>query len=121
MDICAIDTAIEDLKNGDTTISNVQELACLYIVKDKLENVSQTESDVVVKEFSDVLPQYETYIKTKRQYQQHKITDDAVLESLKFLCIEIKEFLLTLYQNTDMHKERLLIIEMLDKVKEGVK
>lgn len=66
-----------------------------------------------LKELQDILPSYVEYINLKRAYQMGEITESRVIKSLKFVCIEIREFLDTLYSSTDMNKERKCIRDMI--------
>lgn len=65
------------------------------------------------KELSDIMPSYIEYINLKRDYQLGLISESRVIKSLKFVCIEIREFLDTLYSSTDMNKERKCIRDMI--------
>ena len=109
MDIIAINQAIEDLENDDTTPENVSELAALYICRDNLENRKESMVDIVESELEDILPYYLKYRTTKRKYQLNQATDGEVLQGIKDVCRELKEFIDTLYSSTDMHRERLTI------------
>jgi len=109
MDIVAINQAIEDLENDDTTPENVSELAALYICRDNLENRKESTVDTVQSELEDILPYYLKYRTTKRKYQLNQATDGEVLQGIKDVCRELKEFIDTLYSSTDMHRERLTI------------
>ena len=60
----------------------------------------------VIKEYSDILPQYKAYCETKRKYQMKETTERAVLDCMTNVCTEIKEFVATLYNNTEMPEER---------------
>ena len=68
------------------------------------------------KELIDILPSYLDYIDMKREYQMGNISEGRVIKSLKFVCIEIEEFLLTLYSSTDMNKERKCIKDMVNSI-----
>lgn len=107
MDIYAINEAIATLENSETTLENISDLANLYIVKNSLQ--SSTEN-----ELNDILPAYAEYIHIKKQYQMHEISEGAVIKSLKYVCVEIREFLHALYQCTDMGRERKCIRDMIN-------
>lgn len=113
MNIQAIEEAIKELEMDDTTVKNVQELATLYIVKEKLQDPATTVvtpcSTIVEEELKDILPQYRYYIDTKRKFQLNQVTENAVIADIKDLCREIGEFIHTLYSCTDIKKERILI------------
>lgn len=110
MDIYAINEAIDRLENDDTTMENIADLANLYVVRDNLNN------NVVKAELSDILPAYSEYIEIKKQYQMREISEGAVIKSLKFTCTEIEEFIHTLYNCTDMNKERKCIKDMINRI-----
>lgn len=57
------------------------------------------------------LPGYDTYVKTKKQYQQQLIAEDAVIRNMEVLCDELRQLVCTLYSSTDMRKERKLLEE----------
>lgn len=107
MDIYAINEAIESLEQGETTLENVSDLANLYIVRNSLQTPVETE-------LRDILPAYADYIHIKKQYQMHELSEGAVIKSLKYVCVEIREFLDTLYSCTDMGKERKCIKDMIN-------
>lgn len=111
LNISTINDLIEELENGDTSLSNVRNLSALYNVKTHLLGAGNY--DTTTKELSDILPSYLQYIEIKRKYQLHETTDEAVYINMKELCREIKEFIQTLYSGTDTPKERELIKEML--------
>lgn len=121
MDIRLIDDAIEDLLESDTTRSNAEELAALIVVQDYLQNRLQRRFDATEAELNDVLPQYRQYKEVKRKYQRKEVTDDCVLVSLKLLCKEIQEFMYTLYHNTDMLKERILVDQLIVQMQKDLK
>lgn len=113
MDIEAINEAIEELENSDTTVKNVQELACLYIVR---QNINHVNLNVVARELDDILPAYNNYCDIKRKYQLKEITEEGVIDSMKYLCVEICEFIDSLYSHTDMRKERKQLNMMLESL-----
>ena len=110
MDIVAIREAIINLENEETTPNNVSELAHLYTVYNQLsQNPENTGED----ELSDIFPYYRKYLDTKRRYQQNKAIDSEVIQGIKDVCRELKEFIDVLYYNTDMNKERLCIRKLI--------
>jgi hypothetical protein len=72
-------------------------------------------------ELSDVLPQYQNYLDVKLGYQTGKIPKELLQSSMNNLCIEIKEFLQTLYSTTESPEERksiqLLLSDLLNQFK----
>lgn len=107
MNIDAINNLIDELEQGDTSLSNVRNLSALYNVKNHILGTSKY--DTTTKELSDILPSYLQYINVKRRYQLREVTEDALYINMKQLCKEIKEFVQTLYSCTDTPKERELI------------
>lgn len=107
LDLDIIDQTIEELKEGDTTFFNCQNLAALYIVRDKLGG---TKLD---KELRDVIPTYKKYCEIKKKYQFHELPEDAVTNAIQNVCIEIKEFIDLLYSSSDTQAERNQIIELI--------
>ena len=107
MDIKIINEMIEELEDSDTTYTNVEDLASLYIVREKL-NVS---TDNVVKELNDILPAYNVYKTVKRNYQLNGIDKLKVLRQLESVCRELKDFICRLYSNSDSPEEREIIFK----------
>lgn len=104
---------IEKLENGSTTYDSCLKLAGLLYVRDyygkkPLEHSEDLDikGQEVIKEYSDILPQYKAYCETKRKYQMKETTERAVLDHMTNVCTEIKEFIATLYNNTEMPEER---------------
>lgn len=110
MNINEINDIIADLEESDTVFENIQELAYLYIVRNNL----MKEPDNIVMEYKDILPEYHKYVNIKRQYQLDNSTEEAVLKAIKSVSKEIKEFIETLYNNTDLEKERRQIRYMIE-------
>lgn len=105
LDIELIDSTIHELEEEETNFANCQKLASLYTVKKFYEEEHPTQQKVEV-ELNDILPQYRKYCEVKRHYQLKEATDQQVLDSLKEVCKEIREFFHTLYSSTDMQEER---------------
>ena len=113
MDIKIIEDTIKMLETSLTTADNVQELANLYIVRD---NLLKTDTNIVEQELNDILPAYKKFCTTKTKYQRQEVTEDAVIHDMKIVCQELKEFILSLYSNSDFYKERQPLIKMLDSL-----
>lgn len=111
MDLPAIQQAILELENDDPTVDTVKELACLYIVR---EHLISPNSSHVAKELNEILPFYSKYCETKRKYQLHELTEDAVLKDMDRVCKELKEFITTLYSCTDFYRERKILLKTLE-------
>lgn len=114
MDISTINELIDELENSETSLSNVRNLSALYTVKAHL--LGTPNYDTTAKELNDILPSYLQYIDVKKQYQLHKTTETGVHINMEKLCQEIKEFIQTLYNNTDTKEERNIIKNMLKEV-----
>lgn len=108
MELQDIEEAIKQFEGKDPTANNVQELACLYTVRNNLAESS------TAKELNDILPEYNCYCQSKRKFQQHQLTEDGVIHSMQGLCKELKEFIYTLYNCTDFYKERKLLLQTLE-------
>lgn len=109
MDLDLVQNTIEELESADTTFSNCQTLASLYIVRDMYKpQVSQLlqADEKVAKELSDLFPQYRNYREIKRKYQMKELPDSALSDSMALLCQELREFLILLYNNTELPEER---------------
>lgn len=120
MNIEEIKSTIEELENSDTTFSNCEKLASLYIVYEHLTTPDTIIQDDSEKELQDIFPQYQAYINIKRKYQLNQIADSALLQAMHILCVEIKEFILTLYQSTELAQERQEIQRLLSEIKEKI-
>ena len=121
MNLAIINDAINALENEDTNYENVSELAMLYIVRDNLTTQIPKSEDVVEQELSDLFPCYQKYCDAKTDYQLGKLNEGEVIHALRTLCAELREFVNTLFSNTDMNKERLIIIEEISKIYEKIK
>ena len=113
-----LNTLIEELEQSESSLSNIRNLSSLYIVrKEMIENINY---DKVQTELDDILPSYIDYIITKKKFQLNEITEQAVFISMQTLCREIREFIQSLYSNTDTPKEREMIRNLIDQIKEIV-
>ena len=115
--------SIQELESGPTTYSNCSKLASLYIVRDHLNPDYQSQNlndkDIkkeVIKEYSDILPEYTEYCKIKREYQLQKVPKDKVISEIMDVCNEITEFINCLYSNSDMPEEREQILAMIKEL-----
>lgn len=120
LDLDQINNTIEELENGATTFDTCLKLSSLYIVREHLENATQTmvsrtssiEQTEVERELADILPHYQKYCEVKRSWQTGNGSQSNVIDQMKFVCIEIQEFINTLYSGTDMPEERTIIQDM---------
>lgn len=95
-----------------------QKLASLYIVKDHLHPSIQDETE---KQLMDILPSYNKYVCTKRNYQLGNAGEKAVEMTLNNLCQEVFEFVVSLYSSTSTPEERCYLQELSDKIKNFIK
>lgn len=121
MDINIINELIDELKQCDTTYTNVRDLAALYEVKDRFENNEETIKQTdVEKELSDILPAYEKYIEVKTKFQLTGAEEENMVYKLKLLCIEIFDLLKVLYTNTNTEAERAEIHRCITRLTEEI-
>ena len=109
LNINEINEAISALENGQTTYDSCSKLASLYIVRKEVLG----QSNPVVVELQEILPQYRKYCSVKKRYQMQETTEESVYSSMQYLCDEIVEFLHTLYSHTDTRVERSLLRDMI--------
>ena len=117
MNIHEIENTITQLENGDTTFSNCQKLASLYIVKKHFGSGVEHSDNIVVKEFKDILPMYSQYCKIKRKYELKEVSAEALNEAIHDVSREIKEFIRTLYANVDTPEEKDILTSMIAELK----
>lgn len=114
MNLEEINNTIEALEQSSTTFGNCEKLASLYICKEYLNRQPVIDTQQAVeREINDILPQYRNYCNIKRRYQLNEISKAPVISSVEKVCIEIEEFIQTLYSSTDMEEERARIHLML--------
>ena len=111
MNIKDIEETIDTLENASNTFDNAFKLSALYIIREHMKPVLKSKIDTVESELKDILPQYQSYVSIRRDFQLGKTTEEAVLKVLESLCQEIKEFLQALYASTSSPQERTLLIE----------
>lgn len=116
MNIAEIDSTINELQNSSFSLSNARNLSALLNVREYLQNATQSKPDSLERELSDVLPAYKKYCDVKRKYQLNQTSEDDIVIAMRAVCKEVKEFLLILYQNSDMKIERTMIKNMIDDV-----
>lgn len=114
LNLNTVDDFIHGLEQQDTTLKNCLNLASLYIIRE------YATADATEKEINDILPSYRQYAKVKRKYASGEVTDEAVIESLHNLCIEITDLVKILYANTEMGKERREIGKMIENIQQIV-
>lgn len=120
MNVTEINKSIKELENGQTTYSNCEKLACLYIVREYIvdEHTNNVEiiAQKVEKEYQDILPQYKNYVKIKSDFYFNKVTEKAIEKSINLVCNEIIEFIHSIYSSTDTQIERDVIHKMITKL-----
>ena len=115
-----VNDAINELLNGPLTLSNARNLSALIVVQSYLQNAIQSESDSLERELNDILPRYKEYYEIKRDYQLGKIPKDDIIISMRRVCKEVNEFLLSLYENTETVEERTMLKAMLKDVQNAL-
>lgn len=113
MDINIINQAIQDLENTEINSAVIKELAALYIIRDKYNYSNTTDPD---QSDVDILPSYRRYQTIKRKFQLGEISEDALVPNMKLIMEELEEFLLLLYTNTYLRKERLCIEQTISNI-----
>ena len=85
------------------TIENCKILASLYTCLDHFDKSDEE------KELNDIIPAYQRYVEIKRKFQMHEISESALLDATRIVCLETTEFLSLLYRGSDTESERELI------------
>ena len=106
LDLEEINNTIKELENADTTFDTCIKLSALYTVKSNLEQPPRNETE---NELDDILPAYRKYINAKREYQLNGGDESSMIKYMKLLCVEISEFLNSLYSGTSTENEREFI------------
>lgn len=117
MNIVEVNDAIKELESADTSLSNIRNLASLYIVQGqmqgKLNSVMQQSNDAVLTELYEVIPSYKQYVIAKRRRQLNEISEDLVLDTLSRLGKELRDFVKSLYTATASENERILLSKII--------
>lgn len=114
IDLNEIESTIALLESGETTFSNCEKLAMLYICRDNIQTRLNPVPDTLDRELTDILPYYMKYRDIKKRYQLNQAIDNEVIQGIEDVCREVKEFIDTLYYCTDMNKERVCIRDMIN-------
>lgn len=121
MDIIEINNTIKELESADSSLSNIRNLASLYIVQEqiqhKLNSTSQQSNDAVLTELYEVIPSYKQYVIAKRRRQLNEISEDLVLDTLSRLGKELRDFVKSLYTATASENERILLSKIIVDLK----
>lgn len=122
MDIIEINNTIKELESADSSLSNIRNLASLYIVQEqiqhKLNSTSQQSNDAVLTELYEVIPSYKQYVIAKRRRQLNEISEDLVLDTLSRLGKELRDFVKSLYTATASENERILLSKIIVDLKD---
>lgn len=116
LNIEEINNTIEELENSPTTFEICLKLASLYIVRDKYLEQEKQDTNIVEQELNEIFPVYKQYCDIKRRYELGELTEEAVIQKMKFLCSEIKDFIQTLYSNTSFQQERDILSSMISEL-----
>lgn len=121
MNIIEVNDAIKELESADSSLSNIRNLASLYIVQGqmqgKLNSVMQQSNDAVLTELYEVIPSYKQYVIAKRRRQLNEISEDLVLDTLSRLGKELRDFIKSLYTATASENERILLSKIIADLK----
>ena len=121
MNIVEVNDAIKELESSDSSLSNIRNLASLYIVQGqmqgKLNSVMQQSNDAVLNELYEVIPSYKQYVIAKRRRQLNEISEDLVLDTLSRLGKELKDFVKSLYTATASENERIILAKIIADLK----
>jgi len=121
MNIIDVEDAIYDLEQAPYTYDNAAELASLYIIQAHMSKEGITGTTAVIQEeVEDILPAYRQYCQVKRQYQCHEVTEQAVVEALRIVGEEIRDLFNLIYSGTDMGKERKILHNIVETLKEDL-
>lgn len=124
MNIIEINNTIKELESADSSLSNIRNLASLYIVQGQMQNklntVLQQSNDVVLNELYEVIPSYKQYVIAKRRRQLNEISNDLVFDALNRLGKELKDFIKSLYTATSSENERLILGKIITDLKDVI-
>ena len=120
MNLTEVNEAIKELLNGPLTLSNARNLSALITIQSYMKNAIQSKPDSLEQELSDILPQYKEYCNIKRGYQLGKLSDTDLIVAMRHVCKEIKDFLLLLYENTEIVQERTQLKAVLEEIQNAL-
>ena len=109
LELNELNEMIKELEEDTTTFSNCQKLASLYIIKSY-----NHENNSTMQELNDILPQYKNYCMIKKRYQLNELPENTVVYAMQDVSKEIKDFILSLYNNTITKDERYILKNMID-------
>lgn len=110
LDMETIENTIDELEHGDTTFDSCLNLASLYIIKENFRNgrYSRTKNaeNSTISELVDILPMYRKFCEIKRKYQLREQPKEMVIEAIQNVCVEIREFIMTMFYYADIEEEK---------------
>lgn len=127
---------IEEYESKQPTYAVCEKLSTLYIIYDHLYGVKEPLENPLDSNYSFnpgpqqtevekqpnekiVLPTYNLYVKTKTAYQYGDVPIEKVLKTFEALSQEIKDFIKTLYRNTDTPEERKILNTLISEINVG--
>lgn len=109
---------LREMRSREPSAQNMRDVALLEIWLAMNAEPEQVERIIEpTPQSKPLLPAFQKYVDAKAQYQNKDTTKDKVLETLGAVSREIKNLILTLYNNTDMQEER----DLLDKFFKSIK
>jgi len=120
MNLKEVNEATKELLNSPLTLSNARNLSALITIQSYMKNAIQSKPDGLEQELNDILPQYKEYCNIKRGYQLGKLSDTDLIVAMRHVCKEIKDFLLLLYENTEIAQERTQLKAMLKEIQDAL-
>lgn len=125
LDIELIENTIDELEHGDTNFDSCVNLAALYIIKENFRNGrysrAKNAENSTISELVDILPMYRKFCEIKRKYQLREISKESVVEAIQDVCIEVKEFIMTMFYYADLEEEKDQIKKLIDEIEKNLK
>lgn len=112
IDLSEINSTIKKLEHGETTYSNCDKLAALYTVRDHMTSAAEV-MDEISDKLRNIIVLYTAYQEMKKKYHSREVSEQPVVVSMNQLCRDIKEFMVTLYKNTETDEERTQLKQMI--------
>lgn len=109
---------LREMRTREPTAQNMRDVALLEIWLAMNAEPEQVERIIEpTPQSKPLLPSFEKYVDAKRKFQDKDTTKDKVLETLGAVSREVKNFILTLYNNTDFQEERDLLDRFFKSIK----
>lgn len=127
LDIREVDQTIKELENGKTTFDTCAKLADMYIIRKYFATSKEMQEESgygnpdVKKELRDILPSYREFCDLKKHYKNGEISEKPVLNALDKMCTEIYEFMMELYEHTDMQQEKEALEDLIKDLHDNIK